>query len=208
MLYFCGQLPVHQHSTMEVIWEAIHRGRSAVFERRCSDIQSLFAALCESGGGGRISRARLRSGLEQLEGVAERLGARELDRLVATVQDTEALDRQGLEAWLRRREAPRSSSSSSSSAPSTSLAVAHRVAPRGLGGSGLSFRKLPRCDFEQVRKACQFYEGKCAGQYESRAARYLHDLSREVQAATRSIEAEVRAPRYHCGRCVARLQLA
>ena len=60
-------------------------------------------------------------------------------------------------------------------------------------GSGISFRKLPRVDFEQVRKMCQFYEGKAAGNYDSRSARYLYDLSREVQASLRAIETDTRA---------------
>lgn len=69
---------------------------------------------------------------------------------------------------------------------------AHRLAPESVG-SGISFRRLPRCDFDQVRKMCQFYESKAAGHYDARSARYLYDLSREVQASLRAIETDTRA---------------
>ena len=72
------------------------------------------------------------------------------------------------------------------------IRIQPRVAPVSVG-SGISFRRLPRCDFEQLRKTCQFYESKGAGHYEGPAARYLYDLSREVQVSLRAIETDVRA---------------
>lgn len=111
-----------------------------------------------------------------------------------------------------------------------------RIAPASVG-SGISVRRLPACNFESVRKICQFYEEKVrlpcfscsssascscsscfctscscaslperaglslptgaeqgAGTYshESRASRYLFDLSREVQATTRALEQTTR----------------
>ena len=69
-------------------------------------------------------------------------------------------------------------------APATDSVFASRprVAPESVG-SGISFRRLPRCDFDQVRRTCQFYEAKGAGHYDAPSARYLYDLSREVQAS-------------------------
>ena len=69
---------------------------------------------------------------------------------------------------------------------------AHRLAPESVG-SGISLRRLPRCDFGELRKMCQFYESKAAGHYDARSARYLYDLSREVQASLRTIETDTRA---------------
>lgn len=79
-------------------------------------------------------------------------------------------------------------------APQTAaeFAIQPRVPPESVG-SGISFRRLPRCDFEQVRKTCQFYESKGAGHYDAPSARYLYDLSREVQASLRAIETDIRA---------------
>ena len=50
-------------------------------------------------------------------------------------------------------------------------------------GTGISVRKLPAPSFTALRKACQFYEVKCSGKYSAKtaAARYLFQLSREVQ---------------------------
>lgn len=80
------------------------------------------------------------------------------------------------------RDAPKAASA---------FATRPRIAPESVG-SGISFRRLPRCDFDQVRKTCQFYESKGAGHYDAPSARYLYDLSREVQAELRSIEADMR----------------
>lgn len=48
-----------------------------------------------------------------------------------------------------------------------------------------------------IVQACQHYERKCAGQYsaKSTAARYLYDLSREVQDLARGMDTEEKALR-------------
>ena len=57
-------------------------------------------------------------------------------------------------------------------------------------GTGISVRKLPAPSFTALRKACQFYEVKCSGKYsaKSAAARYLFQLSREVQEQIVALE--------------------
>lgn len=57
-------------------------------------------------------------------------------------------------------------------------------------GSGISLRKLPSPSFAHIRKACQFYELKTSGKYSAKtpAARYLYELSRDVQQQIVSLE--------------------
>eukprot|EP01138_Halocafeteria_seosinensis_P015144 gb/GECG01015457.1/.p1 GENE.gb/GECG01015457.1/~~gb/GECG01015457.1/.p1 ORF type:complete len:634 (+),score=97.71 gb/GECG01015457.1/:1-1902(+) len=61
-----------------------------------------------------------------------------------------------------------------------------RVAPDPVS-SGISFRNLPEATLEQIIRCCHHYEEKASGKYSARtlAARYLFDLSREVQDLTR-----------------------
>ena len=52
----------------------------------------------------------------------------------------------------------------------------HRIAPASVG-SGISVRRLPACNFESIRKICQFYEEKVChnNQIVGTAASYLAD---------------------------------
>mmetsp|Transcript_14166 Transcript_14166/g.18560 ORF Transcript_14166/g.18560 Transcript_14166/m.18560 type:complete len:259 (-) Transcript_14166:962-1738(-) len=63
----------------------------------------------------------------------------------------------------------------------------HRIAHDGSGIS-LRFRRTP--NLEDIRRVCEAYEKKCAGKYSHKtlAARYLYQLSREVQFITLQLE--------------------
>ncbi|KAG5185111.1 hypothetical protein JKP88DRAFT_255127 [Tribonema minus] len=67
----------------------------------------------------------------------------------------------------------------------------HRVGPPGVS-SGVSLRHLPDTTFKAVAAICQHYEEKCSGKYasDSAAARYVFDLSREVQSQLAALEAQ------------------
>eukprot|EP00698_Gefionella_okellyi_P006090 TRINITY_DN15553_c0_g1_i1.p1 TRINITY_DN15553_c0_g1~~TRINITY_DN15553_c0_g1_i1.p1 ORF type:complete len:304 (-),score=80.27 TRINITY_DN15553_c0_g1_i1:6-896(-) len=67
----------------------------------------------------------------------------------------------------------------------------HRIAPAPIG-SGISLRDLPYPVLSDLRKLCLHYERKAGGKYasDSRAARYLFDLSRELQGILDYIEQE------------------
>ena len=56
--------------------------------------------------------------------------------------------------------------------------------------SGISFRQLPEATLAQIVKACQHYEEKCSGSYSpaSPSARYVYDLSRDVQDLVRVLK--------------------
>jgi hypothetical protein len=73
---------------------------------------------------------------------------------------------------------------------SASPAIPEPAARLSPTGSGISVRKLPAPSFTALRKACHFYELKCSGKYSSKtpAARYLFELSREVQSQLVSLE--------------------
>lgn len=66
----------------------------------------------------------------------------------------------------------------------------HRI-PRT--GQGLSLRKRRKATLATVRDICEHYEMKCAGKYSSKslAARYVYDLSREVQASTKDVQGKL-----------------
>eukprot|EP01028_Stygiella_incarcerata_P008061 TRINITY_DN3411_c0_g1_i1.p1 TRINITY_DN3411_c0_g1~~TRINITY_DN3411_c0_g1_i1.p1 ORF type:complete len:454 (+),score=153.58 TRINITY_DN3411_c0_g1_i1:106-1467(+) len=68
----------------------------------------------------------------------------------------------------------------------------HRVPIGSTSGaqSSMSFRELPPLTFTQVIRTCEFYEKKCAGMYspKSKVARYLFELSREVQQQMRELD--------------------
>ncbi|CAM9426510.1 unnamed protein product, partial [Ectocarpus sp. 12 AP-2014] len=67
----------------------------------------------------------------------------------------------------------------------------HRIGPAGVS-SGVSLRSLPPARLEDLTKICQHYEEKCSGVYasDSAAARYLFQLSREVQQVAAALEQE------------------
>jgi len=69
------------------------------------------------------------------------------------------------------------------------MPVLGRVGPFS---SGLSTRTLPAASFEEVRRACDHYERKCAGRYHDNvaAARHLKDLADEVRALLGPLEQE------------------
>jgi len=56
----------------------------------------------------------------------------------------------------------------------------------------VSFRKLPRASFNEMRKICEHYEAKCEGQYESLATRYILQMGHEIRAQIDNLE---------CGSC-------
>lgn len=62
----------------------------------------------------------------------------------------------------------------------------HRIPFRA---SNISVRHIPKVTMDTIREICEFYEQKCAGKYASKdlAARYLFELSREIQEASQDI---------------------
>jgi hypothetical protein len=69
----------------------------------------------------------------------------------------------------------------------------HRVGPPGVS-SGVSLRDFPKTTLEEVARICQHFESKCGGQYSrvSPAARYVFEMSREVQGQLSALEAQFR----------------
>jgi len=60
-------------------------------------------------------------------------------------------------------------------------------------GSGISLRSLPKPTVMLIQQACFHYEKKCAGKYDAKsvAARYVFQLSREVQGLLSSIQNDI-----------------
>ena len=56
----------------------------------------------------------------------------------------------------------------------------HRVGPKGVVSSGISFRDLPPPSLDEIKKICEHYQQKTAGTYKSLASRYVYQMATEI----------------------------
>ena len=66
----------------------------------------------------------------------------------------------------------------------------HRVSQRS---HGLSLRHRKKATIASIKQTCEYFEAKCAGKYSAKAlaARYLFELSREVQVSLKDIQGKL-----------------
>ena len=57
----------------------------------------------------------------------------------------------------------------------------HRVGPKGIVSSGISFRDLPPPSLDEIKKICEHYQAKCSGTYKSLASRYVYQMATEIE---------------------------
>ena len=57
----------------------------------------------------------------------------------------------------------------------------HRVGPKGIVSSGISFRDLPPPSLDEIKKICEHYQVKCSGTYKSLASRYVYQMATEIE---------------------------
>lgn len=86
---------------------------------------------------------------------------------------------------LSRRRASSGPGGGSGAGNNYRTPVSERLGPLS---SGISTRKLPASSFDEIRKACDHYERKCAGG--GSAARHLKDLANEVRTLVGTLEHE------------------
>ncbi|KAL9190283.1 hypothetical protein ACHAXT_007494 [Thalassiosira profunda] len=56
----------------------------------------------------------------------------------------------------------------------------HRVGPKGVVSSGISFRDLPEPSLDEIKKICEHYQQKTSGTYKSLASRYVYQMATEI----------------------------
>ena len=66
----------------------------------------------------------------------------------------------------------------------------HRVSQRS---HGMSLRFREKATVQSIKETCSFFEEKCAGKYSSKglAARYVFELSREVQQSLNDVQGKL-----------------
>lgn len=64
----------------------------------------------------------------------------------------------------------------------------HRVGPKGVVSSGISFRELPPPSLGEIKKVCEHYQTKCAGTYNSLASRYVYQMATEIEDLIEALE--------------------
>ncbi|KAL7538986.1 hypothetical protein ACHAXR_008932 [Thalassiosira sp. AJA248-18] len=57
----------------------------------------------------------------------------------------------------------------------------HRVGPKGVVSSGISFRDLPPPSLDEIKKICEHYQQKSAGTYKSLSSRYVYQMATEIE---------------------------
>ncbi|KAL7552373.1 hypothetical protein ACHAWF_015608 [Thalassiosira exigua] len=57
----------------------------------------------------------------------------------------------------------------------------HRVGPKGVVSSGISFRDLPPPSLDEIKKICEHYQQKTAGTYKSLSSRYVYQMATEIE---------------------------
>lgn len=65
----------------------------------------------------------------------------------------------------------------------------HRVGPKGVVSSGISFRDLPPPSLDEIKKICEHYQQKSAGTYKSLASRYVYQMATEIEHLVDALKA-------------------